>query len=347
MTAGGLGASDSDLVVYRAIELTLLTRQLERILLDKIWDSSHLTSTVQVTIPSDAVLPDFTTAEYGDARARLIEKGIVDNVLAAEALAAIWTLNNDAAKDAWADQEEAETRRAHEARRLATEQEQERQQALEDELTAAHKEEHKKNKSKFVPVATAKIPTTPVIIPSNYAVQKLKAGDYCELYYFTNKGLNEAKKNLLSTESRGLILLPGADGQQTWVNADETRDLKAVITKDENFSWEEFNEAAPCMVIAMKQQEWPEDRINMHISFWTALQNHHWCHAIDTLKQRALLLYQSQQRRMWHLTAGDPHGWSIAELSHELILEAREEIFNLDRDQALNALKQTQPASHS
>lgn len=290
--------------------------------------------------PNDAVLPDFTTAEYEDARARLIDRGIADDALAAEALATIWTLNNDAAKDAWADQVEAEARRALEAQRLATEQEEERQRALEEELNAARKEEHKKNKSKFVPVSAAKIPTTPVVIPSNYAVRKLKAGDYCELYYFTNKGLNEAKKNLLSTEPQGLILLPGLDGQQTWVNADETRDSKTVITKDENLSWEEFNEAAPRMINTMKQQEWPEDRINMHISFWTALQNHRWRHAIDVLKQRALLLYQSQQRRLWHLTAGGPHGWSIAELNQELILEVREEIFNLDRDQALAMLKQ-------
>jgi hypothetical protein len=285
-------------------------------------------------------MPDFTTGEYEDARARLINKGIANDVLAAEALETIWTLNNDAAKDAWADQEEAAMRQAQEVQRVAAEQEQERQQELEVEQAAARKEEQKKNKSKFVPVATSKIPITPVVIPSNYAVRKLKAGEYCELYYFTNRGLNEAKKNLLSTEPQGMILLPSSDGLQTWVNADETRDSKAVVTKDENLTWEDFNEAAPRMILAMKQQDWPEDRINMHISFWTALQNHCWRHAFDTLKQRALLLYQSQQRRMWHLTAGGPHGWTIAELSQDLIQEAREEIFNTDRDQALAALRQ-------
>ncbi|KAG1887574.1 hypothetical protein F4604DRAFT_1916372 [Suillus subluteus] len=187
---------------------------------------------------------------------------------------------------------------------------------------------------------TAKVPTIPVVIPSNYTVRKLKAEDYCELYYFTNRGLNEAKKNLLSTEPQGMILLPGAYGQQTWVNADETRDSKTVVTKDKNLTWEELNEAAPRMITTMQQHEWPEDCVNMHISFWTALQNHRWRHASDILKQWVLLLYQSQQRRMWHLTAGGLHGWSIAELNQELILEAREEIFNLDRDQALSALKQ-------
>ncbi|KAG1879385.1 hypothetical protein C8R48DRAFT_668231 [Suillus tomentosus] len=250
--------------------------------------------------PNEAILPDFTTVEYATAMARLI------------------------ARDTWAEQAEIELRQAQEARQVAAEQEQEQQQALEDELIAVCKEEHKKNKAKFIPISTAKIPAIPTVIPSHYAVCKLKTGDYCELFYFTNKGLSEAKKNLLSTEPQGLILIPEADGQQMM----------------RIYLGEEFNEATLRMITAMKQQEWPEDRINMHISFWTALQNHRWRHATDLLKQRALLLYQSQQRRMWHLTAGGPHGWSIAELNQELILEAREEIFNIDCDQALATLRQ-------
>ncbi|KAG0708595.1 hypothetical protein DFH29DRAFT_768701, partial [Suillus ampliporus] len=201
--------------------------------------------------PNNAIRPDFTTGEYTNARARLIDKGIADNALAAEALDTIWTLNNEAAKDTWAEQEEDEQRQAQEARRHAAELDQERQRALEDELTAARKEELKKNKAKFVPVSNAKIPTIPVVIPSSYAVRKLKVGEYCELYYFTNRGLNKAKKNLLSTEPQGMILLPRTDGQQIWVNADETRDSKAIITKDENLSWEDFNEAAPRIIVAM------------------------------------------------------------------------------------------------
>ncbi|KAG1906131.1 uncharacterized protein F5891DRAFT_919798, partial [Suillus fuscotomentosus] len=164
----------------------------------------------------------------------------------------------------------------------------------------ARKEEQKKNKSKFVPVSNSKVPSIPVVILSHYAVRKLKAGEYCELYYFTNKGLKDAKKSLLSTKSPGLTLTTNVDGQQMWINADETHDPKAVITKDENLSWEHFNEAALRMITAIKQHEWPEDRINMHIQFWTALQNHRWRHTFDTLKQCTLLLYQSQQQRLWH-----------------------------------------------
>ncbi|KAG1856332.1 hypothetical protein DFJ58DRAFT_622683, partial [Suillus subalutaceus] len=106
------------------------------------------------------------------------------------------------------------------------------------------------------------------------------------------QSLNEVKKNILSMEPQGMILLPGAYGQQTWVNADETRNSKTIITKDKNLTWEELNEAAPRMITTMQQHKWPEDYINMYISFWTALQNHRWRHVSDILKQQALLLYQ-------------------------------------------------------
>ncbi|KAG0699047.1 hypothetical protein DFH29DRAFT_983652 [Suillus ampliporus] len=231
--------------------------------------------------PNEAVLPDFTTVEHRDERARLLADGVADEELAAQLLAALWTMSNNAAKAAWAEQVERAARIAEDAQRLADKEEQERQVALEEEQEAARKEEHKKNKAKFAPVATA------------------KAGDYCELYYFTNKGLREARKNLVSSEPQGMILMASQDGQQTWVNADETRDPKSVITKDKNISWEQFNEAAPRMITAMKQHEWPKDRVEMHIMFWTALQNHRWRHAFDVLKQRALLLYSISRTCQW------------------------------------------------
>jgi hypothetical protein len=70
----------------------------------------------------------------------------------------------------------------------------------------------------------------------------------------------------------------------------------------------------------------------MHIQFWSALQAHRWRHAPDQLKQRALLLYQSQQRRRWHQTIGTAQSWSLEELNQDLILEAREELFNEKRE---------------
>ena len=290
--------------------------------------------------PNNAILPDFSTQEHEAARARLIDNGVTDDIQAAGVLATLWTLSNDAAKDIWAEQIREADRAVALAQEQAAEEERQHQLTLRDEQEAALKEEQKKNKSKFVPVSTAKVPSHPVIIPSHYAVRKLKAGDYVELHYFTNKGLSDAKASLVSTEPDGLVMMSAANGQQTWVHAGAIRDPKLVVTKDENLSWEEFNQAAPRMIMAMKQHEWPEDHVLMHVQFWTALQNHRWRHSFDEMQQRALLLYQSQQRRLWHLTAGGPQGWSIAELNHELILKAREETFNLQRTKALASLNQ-------
>ncbi|KAG2088694.1 uncharacterized protein F5147DRAFT_776640 [Suillus discolor] len=125
--------------------------------------------------PNDAVLPDFRTADHTTARARLVANSVGNDAQAAELLATLWTLNNNTARELWAEQIEEAARDAKE-------------QTIADEQEAAHKEEQKKNKSKFVPVGNSKVPSIPVIILSHYAVQKLKAGEYCELYYFTNKG---------------------------------------------------------------------------------------------------------------------------------------------------------------
>ncbi|KAG0693053.1 hypothetical protein DFH29DRAFT_881768 [Suillus ampliporus] len=193
--------------------------------------------------PNIAILPDFRTEEHEAARNQLIANGVAGD-------AQLRTLGREQLEEADRDTEELW--------RLATEEERDRQQAIAEEQEAACKEERRKT-------SNSKVPSVLVVIPSHYAVHKLKAGEYCELYYFTNKGLKDAKKNLLSTEVPRLTLMMNAKGQQMWVNTNETRDPKAVVTKDKNLSWEHFNEAAPHMITAMKQHEWPEDRVTMHI----------------------------------------------------------------------------------
>ncbi|KAG2061335.1 hypothetical protein BDR06DRAFT_867424, partial [Suillus hirtellus] len=69
-------------------------------------------------------------------------------------------------------------------------------------------------------------------------------------------------------------------------------DPKAHVLKDENLTWEQFNEAAPRMILVMRENDWLDDRIDMHVAFWSALQNHHWWHDFNAHKQQALLLYQ-------------------------------------------------------
>ncbi|KAG1753702.1 uncharacterized protein EDB91DRAFT_1012769, partial [Suillus paluster] len=129
----------------------------------------------------------------------------------------------------------------------------------------------------------------------------MKSGDYCKLSYFMNSGLEEASRSTFTADEDALVMLPIADSLNKWIPASAARDPKAQIIKDENLTWEQFNEAAPYMLTLMKENDWPNNRTNMFISFWSTLQNHRWCHDFDMHKQRALLLYQAQQWKHWHL----------------------------------------------
>ncbi|KAG0700219.1 hypothetical protein DFH29DRAFT_983167 [Suillus ampliporus] len=218
--------------------------------------------------PNEAVRPNFTLDDHQEAREQLTNDGLTDDQ-AARALASLWTITNNVDKVRWADKQE----RLAAAKQRAEEEENQRQQTLLEEEETARLEERKKNKNKYAPLRHGKVPSDPTIIPTPYATRKLKAGDYCELYYFTNKGLEDAKKTTLIAEPDALVMLPATDGVHSWIPAAAVKDPKSSITRDENLTWEEFNEAAPRMISSMKIHDWPEDR------------THHWRHAPDQLKQ--------------------------------------------------------------
>jgi len=286
--------------------------------------------------PNTATVPNFETAEYAEARAQLINED-TNEQQAAEILANLWRIQNNADKLLWAARLQEQAQTAEAEHRRVTEEEDQCQQTLLAEQEAVVAEERKKNKAKYAPIHNIDVPSNPVILPCQYAVRKMKSGDYCELFYFTNASLEEAARTSFTADEDALIMLPTVDGMHKWIPAGAARDPKAQIVKDENLTWEQFNEAAPRMVTLMKENDWPDDRINMHISFWSALQNHRWRHDFDVHKQRALLLYQAQQHRRWHLAIGSSNSWSLAKINQELLDEARETIFNQFRIQQISS----------
>ncbi|KAG1905049.1 uncharacterized protein F5891DRAFT_944509, partial [Suillus fuscotomentosus] len=197
--------------------------------------------------PNEAIRPDFALDEYQEARQQLVEDGITAEQ-AACLLAALWTINNNADKECWA----LKQRQARLTRQREEDEEEERLQQLREEQEAARLEERKKNKNKYAPLVRGKVPSDPTILPAQYATRKLKAGDYCELHYFTNRGLDEAKASNLIAEPDALVMIPSTDGLHSWVPAAAVKDPKAApVVKDENLTWEEFNEAAPHMISMM------------------------------------------------------------------------------------------------
>ncbi|KAG1838515.1 hypothetical protein DFJ58DRAFT_633951, partial [Suillus subalutaceus] len=201
--------------------------------------------------PNKQVVPDYTLEEHQPARQQLIAEGFTDDQ-AARSLTSLWTLTNNAAKERWATrQQRLEAIRQQD--KQDKQDKEDRQQALKDEEEAVRLEEQKKNKSKYAPIKRGKVPSDPSIIPAAYAIRKMKVGDFCELHYFRNRGcLSDAKAAVLIAEPEALVMLPEANGAHTWVPAAAVRDPKAsAVVRDENLSWEEFNEAASRMISMM------------------------------------------------------------------------------------------------
>ncbi|KAI6010203.1 hypothetical protein BKA83DRAFT_4068894 [Pisolithus microcarpus] len=260
--------------------------------------------------PSLTVRPDFSSEDFSEAQLQLTSDTVDDNQ-AARTLRTLWDIQN--AKDeqmarALAEQEAEESAQ--------------RQRRLREEVEAALMEEHRKNKAKYAPVPDK--------------------GEYCELYFFTNVGLAEAESFNPSLDDKALTLLKADNGQHVWVPASNTRDKSAII-RDEDLTWEQFGEASVRFLEAMREHNWQEDRVEMHVKFWTALENHPWHHSPLNLLKRALLLYQSQQRQKWHQAIGTVQAFSLAKLNVGVLNHTSEELHARECNEQLDNLRQVSP----
>ncbi|KAI6142013.1 hypothetical protein BKA82DRAFT_157591 [Pisolithus tinctorius] len=99
------------------------------------------------------------------------------------------------------------------------------------------------------------IPTEPIIVPAPITTHKLCKGDYCKLYFFTNKGLKDAELTPRSTDNDAMALLQSGDGLHSFVPI-AAACTKGNVTRDEDLSWEEFTKAAHHLVSAMSDSGW-------------------------------------------------------------------------------------------
>ncbi|KAG2740973.1 hypothetical protein P692DRAFT_20752114 [Suillus brevipes Sb2] len=269
--------------------------------------------------PNLEVCPDYASDAFAQTRA-LLENDQVNQEQAVQMLRNIWEANNNAAKARWQVQRE-EDRRRQEDHRLRNEEEQADRERLQiEEAEAALKEDRKKNKFKYTPIIEdLAVPNEPTVIPSSYATRKLDKGEYVELWYFTNAGLEEAKtKSTIEDDAMIMSTLP--DGSTAWVAAASSRNAKVVI-EDRDLSFEDFCQACPRFITAMETAGWPAERIKMMALFWRNLQIHEYRSETDPVSQKTLLVYQAEQRKRWHLAAKSTAGVYNLSLINEVLLE--------------------------
>lgn len=150
-------------------------------------------------------------------------------------------------------------------------------QVLQDEEDAQLlREERKKNKIKFAPIPDIPVSSEPLILPLLVTIRKLKSHQFCELWHFTNMGLDkEDHTSSFAIDNNSLSIIPAADSSHAFVPSAFTWD-KSVANKDEDIIFEQFGQAMVCMVKAMIDCGWQKPHIDMHIKFWLHIEIHEW-----------------------------------------------------------------------
>lgn len=278
--------------------------------------------------PSLLVCPDFLTDPYQASRASLVTPTITE-AHAADLLRAVWITTNNALRAQWQQQLVDDERLQAEQIRLAEEAAEHLQQTLRLEEETTKADERKKNRSKHLPIPMRPRPdaTDDEVLVSDFALRKIDKGHYVELYYWTNLGIQEAHSTYRTRDDEGLIPTTTADGTTAWVTAAGAKPSSAVIA-DRNLSTVEFAQAVPRMISALEEYDWPVQRVTMLARFWGAIMLHRYWNSIDSIAQRAILIYQEEQRRAWHNAIPLPKGaWDISIIDDAALLRTYDRVF--------------------
>ncbi|KIK77792.1 hypothetical protein PAXRUDRAFT_165735 [Paxillus rubicundulus Ve08.2h10] len=286
--------------------------------------------------PHEQEVPDYTSIKYTEACAMFMADGKSD----AEAtliLTNVWHFNNTHACQLWNRQQEAlEEARLTESAHLAELKEQEKA-TKEEEEELARRKEGKKYKNKYVPIPKTPLSDTLTFTPCHYADAKTHSGDYCPLFYYTNKGhgnnlslpdLDDGTLALIWSESRDVVLQAAAEAKAKH------------CTPDKDLSWEEFSEANIRMLRDMERHSWEKARIDMVRSFWIEIESYHWRHNINNSNKCALLVFQGRVRQQWHACIGTPAVFSLVPISDQRIIEYCDKIVDNAKSLEIAKLQQ-------
>ncbi|KAI0919217.1 hypothetical protein AcW1_009328 [Taiwanofungus camphoratus] len=285
--------------------------------------------------PSEAQCPDYASPRYAATRASCINANTTE-AQAIQLLINIWHEANQVDRQQWQNQLDEQAAILENHIHLAEEAETHRREAAKIEEEATRKEELKKNKGKYIPIPDRDAPIITPVLPATYAVRKMEKGLYVEMYYYTNKGLDEAINVTGTIDDEAMVLQQNANGTTAWVPAAATRDAHGVID-DKDLVWEDFCQAVPRMILAMEQAGWLAERVLMVATFWGNLQIHPMRSSRDPLDQKTLLLYQAEQRKLWHMAIPSAQGaWNLSRISEEILEKTRARVYWEDRRQKDN-----------
>lgn len=274
----------------------------------------------QITLNSNLVeAPDFTLDAYAIACDAIAAQHNITQEDAAECLKAAWTVDNDAKKQAWEQQELADNKEA--IQRAQEEEDQHQMEALQHNAanmqTETRETEKKKPKLNSF-IANCPIATAIKLCPSRFALHKLEERDYIELSYFTPEGCAEAANNDHAVAEEAFAF----SKVNNLVSLQPISAFKASskVIQDDKLSWHEMSMAKINLLQCMEETGWPKDYIVALATFYLNLENHPKHQEPDG--DAILLAYQAQTQCEWHIqlksTSGEP-AFDISIINNDLV----------------------------
>jgi len=167
--------------------------------------------------------------------------------------------------------------------------------------------------------------------PAPFAMDKIKALEYVELWYFTKEGIMDAGK-LTPTAVDDTYGLQRTETGLTLQQVKATRASRNVIP-DEALSWEQITIARHNMLKAAAS--WPDEHRQVLANFFMNLESL----SAEGSHPRALILYQATARRRWHGTLkGLGDRFNLANISKPLLLSLENKIRDADQESTQNQL---------
>ncbi|KAG1904843.1 uncharacterized protein F5891DRAFT_944792 [Suillus fuscotomentosus] len=265
------------------------------------------------------VCPAFTSECYRASHAPFISATITEEQ-AAESLRLVWVTTNEDLCTQWQQQLTEDTRLRAEQELTAEAEATRLCQVHQLEEETARTDERKKNRFKHTDIMMHPQPDTneEETFVSDFALRKIDKGHFVELYYWTNSGLEEALFSYSTRDNEGLI--PSEqDGAMVWISAAASKPSKHVVP-DRFLSPVDFAQAVPRIVAALEEHDWPNQRVLMLARFWGAIMTHRYWNSNNQIAQRALMIYQEEQRRAWHMAVALGNGaWDLSIISDTML----------------------------
>jgi hypothetical protein len=263
---------------------------------------------VVLSDPALDICPDYTHEDYQQIRNILAASMDNSQERAIEALEALWRKETDRKKIIWARQQLEEDEPANNS-------------PLSRQPSPIYPSPDKKKRPNIVSDLSNLRSDRPR--PSAFALRKLEAFEYVELWYFSTDGCADACFAANTSNDEALGLIQAEDG--ITLQKVPKRSKKAV--QDESLTWEQLSIAKGNFLFHIQYvTKWPEPIVASFSTFYFNLDNHPI--KAEPLGNETLLHYHAQVRRDWFDTfkrspTGDTFNISIIDKNILLDINAR------------------------